>query len=405
MSEPRTSLYPLLILAFGNFVIGSGALAFIGMLDTVAADLDVSAAAAGQLAGIFSLGVCVSGPILGALTSRYPRREVLCASLGLFALGHVAAAFAGGYWSLLVIRVLTSFAGTLFTPQAAATVSLLVPAERRARTMAFVFLGWSIAAVAGLPTGAWVGAHFGWRTAMWMVAGLSVLSGVLVYAQVPAGLFVDRVDASAWRKLVLHPALLRVVAVTVVHATAQFTLFSYVVVAYRDALSATPNGITGLLCVQGIAGVAGNVLAGRIADRSGPAAVVLGAIVSMLAAFLVWNALFAAAPGPFAVGLALLAAVLWGSGTFSANSMQQVRLVDLAPPLAAVSVALNTSAIYLGQFLGAGLGGLALTRELTVPATRVLPWLGVPIFALAIWMSLAAERRVRAGGQVVDSAS
>lgn len=383
----------LLTLAFGNFVIGSGALAFIGMLDTVATDLRVTPAAAGQIAGVFSLGICVSGPILSGMTSRLPRHRVLTTSLALFAVGHVAAALAPEYWSLLAIRVLTAFAGTLFTPQAAATASLLVAPERRARTMAFVFLGWSLAAVVGMPIGSWLAVQLGWRAAMWIIAGLSLLAAALVARVVPDALFVGAIDAAAWRALIAHPALLRVVSVTAIHASAQFVLFSYVVVAYREAIGASPTQIAVLLGVSGFMGFVGNVLAGRMGDRIGPPAVIFGAIALMLVAFLVWLGVFALGPSPLGVWLAVLAAVLWGSGNFSANSMQQVRLVNLAPELSSVSVALNTSAIYLGQFIGAGIGGLVLAHAFTRPATRALPWISIPIFALALWVSAAAQRR------------
>ena len=77
----------------------------------------------------------------------------------------------------------------------------------------------------------------------------------------------------------------------------------------------------------------------------------------------------------------------------SAGSRRQVRLVNLQPALSSVSVALNTSAIYLGQFIGAGMGGLVLSHPLTQPATRALPWIGLPIFALALWLSASAQRR------------
>lgn len=376
-------------------MIGTGALAFIGMLDTVARDLSVSEAAAGQIAGLFSLGVCVSGPILGALTSRYERRTVLALSLAAFAVGHVAAALAPEYWSLLAVRILTAFAGTLFTPQAAATASLLVPMERRARTMAFVFLGWSVAAVVGLPAGAWIGAHLGWRAAMWIIAAASSIGALLVLRLVPANLFVGRIDAAAWRTLAQHPVLLMVVSVTVIHASAQFTLFSYAVVAYRDAIGASANDVAILLCISGAAGFAGNIIAGRIGDEVGPPPVIFGAIALMFIAFVLWVGLFAAGPGLPGTVLAILAAVLWGLGNFSSNSMQQVRLVNIAPALAPVSVALNTSAIYLGQFIGAGLGGLVLTHAVVQPASRVLPWIGLPVFAVAMWVSAAAERRLQ----------
>lgn len=387
----------LLSLVLGNFVIGSGALVFIGMLDTVATDLDVSVAAAGQIAGLYSLGICVSGPLLGALTSRVDRRILLSVSLGLFGLGHACAALTHSYAGLLTVRVLTSFAGTLYTPQAAGAASALVPPERRARTMAFVFLGWSLAAVLGMPAGAWIANQWGFRTALWIIAALSLLGTLLGLVQLPRGLYVATVNAQAWLDLIKHPALMRVVWVTVIHASAQFVLFSYVVVAYQDALGIDANTTAWLLGLSGAAGVVGNVIAGLLAERWGTPRVIHAALGSMLSAFVVWPLMFVMGRGQFGVPLACVAAVLWGLGNFSANSMQQVRLVNLAPQLASVSVALNTSAIYLGQFIGAGIGGLVLASAVTQPASQALPYLGLPVFVLALWVSLTAERRLQQG--------
>jgi predicted MFS family arabinose efflux permease len=178
-----------------------------------------------------------------------------------------------------------------------------------------------------------------------------------------------------------------------IHASAQFVLFSYLVVAYRDALGAGPNLTAILLGVMGLAGFLGNVIAGSLADRLGTERVIHAAIALMLSAFVLWVGLFALGAGAASTALAFAAALLWGSGNFSANSMQQVRLVNLAPPLASVSVALNTSAIYLGQFIGAGVGGLVLTAELTQPASRALPYIGLPVFVFALWVSMRAQRR------------
>jgi predicted MFS family arabinose efflux permease len=238
---------------------------------------------------------------------------------------------------------------------------------------------------------------------MWMLSGLSLVGTLLILWQVPLGLFVARIDSTAWSTLARHPVLLRVVSVTAIHASGQFVLFSYLVVAYRDALAATPNLVAILLGITGFAGFVGNVFAGRLADRIGPPAVIFGAIALMFAAFVVWLGLYAAGPGVVGIALAVIAALLWGSGNFSANSMQQVRLVNLAPPLASVSVALNTSAIYLGQFIGAGLGGLVLTHEVIHPASRALPWIGLPIFAFAMWVSASAQRRAARLGAEVPS--
>ena len=390
-------------LAFGNVVIGTGALAFVGMLDTIARDLHETPSAIGLIAGCFSLAICLSGPALGALTSRYDRRRVLTASLALFAVGHFLAATADAYWSLLAIRVFTALAGTLFTPQAAATASLLVAPERRARTMSFVFLGWSIAAVLGVPAGALIASTFGWRTAMTCIGVLSTLGAAGVWWRLPIGLFVGRIDAAAWRAIGAHPTLLRVVSVTALQASAQFTLFSYVVIAYRDTIVATPWSITLLLSMFGIAGFAGNVVAGRVADRRGPPLVIHCTLGLLVAAFVLWIVLFDLGPGTVAVALAFVIAALWGGGNFAANSMQQVRLVNLAPPLAAVSIALNTSAIYLGQFVGAASGGYVLAHPFTEPATRALPWVALPVFFIAIAVSVTAQRRIERVGPITPA--
>ena len=393
-THERAALWSL---AFGNVVIGTGALAFVGMLDSIARDLHESPSAIGLVAGFFSLAICVAGPPLGAITSRFDRRTVLTASLVLYAASHFAAAMAPGYWSLLAIRVLTAFGGTLFTPQAAGTASLLVPPGRRARTMAFVFLGWSIAAVLGMPAGAWVASAFGWRMVMEGIGVLALVGAMLVRWRLPNGLFVGRIDRAAWRAIVGHPTLLRVVAVTAIHASAQFTLFSYIVVAYHDTLAATPLTVTLLLSLNGLAGFVGNIVAGRVADRVGPPPVIVVALASMTVAFIVWTLLFLTGPGDGGLMLAILAAVLWGAGNFVTNSMQQVRLVNLAPALASVSVALNTSAIYFGQFVGAAAGGYVLAHPFTKPATMALPWVALPVFLVAIALSIAAQHRIERG--------
>ncbi len=189
-----------------------------------------------------------------------------------------------------------------------------------------------------------------------------------------------------------HPALLRVVSVTLVHANAQFTLFSYLVVAYRDTLGVSPPGLTALLSLNGLAGFVGNLAAGRIADRRGPALVIHAALLATASAFVPWIALFAVGSGPVGIAIAIVAAILWGAGNFASNSMQQVRLVNLAPTLS--SVALDASAIYLGQFVGAAVGGPVLAHAGTDPASLALPWVGLPLFFVAIGVSVVAQRRI-----------
>ena len=161
-------------------------------------------------------------------------------------------------------------------------------------------------------------------------------------------------------------------------------MFSYFTPAFKAFIDADAATITGLLVIFGITGIVGNVLAARNVDRLGAPLLVALSILAMLAGHVLW--LFA--PGsPVTLGCALL---LWGLGCFACNSMQQVRLMALAPTLAPVSVALNTSAIYLGQALGAETGG----RLIAWSGLDHLAYASIPILAISLLLTARAASRV-----------
>jgi predicted MFS family arabinose efflux permease len=378
----NASRTPLAILSFGNFVIGTGTLIIAGLLNEMAADLQTSIVAVGQLLTGYALAVCFGAPILAGLTSRIDRRMLLVGALTIFAAGHLLAAAAPNYAILMVLRIATGFGAAIFTPQAAATAGLLVPAEQRGRAIATVFLGFSIATVFGIPIGAYLGSAFGWRLALAVVGGLSVICALLLYAQLPKQLKVQPIDAAAWKSVWTNAPLLLVVAVTIVQASAQFVLFTYIAPALKDSVAAGPSTLSLTLMWFGICGVVGNIIGGSLIDRIGTPHVVAISIGLMLAGFLLW---------PFGHGslpLIATACALWGLGCFAINSAQQARLVGLATQLAPVSMALNSSAIYLGQAFGAMAGGLIIAHQ----GVGALSWVGAIIFVLALGVSFAAQR-------------
>ena len=146
----------LVVLCFGNFIIGTGTLIVPGMLPALAEGLSVKVPVAAQLITAFAFTVCVTAPPLAALTARFDRRALLVMVQLLFAGGHLASAYASTLHELLILRVVSSVGAALFTAQAASTAALLVPTQRRGSAIAFVFVGWSIASVVGMPLGAYV---------------------------------------------------------------------------------------------------------------------------------------------------------------------------------------------------------------------------------------------------------
>jgi predicted MFS family arabinose efflux permease len=364
-------------LTLGNFAIGTGAMIIPGMLNELTADLQVTPAAIGLVISVFAMTICLGGPVLAGLTSRIERRPLLVICLGIYAVTHGLAALAPNYETLLAVRILTAVGAALYTSQAAASASLMVAANERGRAIALVFLGWSISAVLGLPLGSWLGAHLGWRPTIALVGVLAAVCALWVWRQVPAGLYVAPMDRAAWRALGRHTPLLLAVAVTAVQSAGQFTVLSYLALLLRDSIAASPTVISLMFACFGIAGVSGNLLGMRFVDRLGPATVVLIAMACMAVAHALW---------PLAAGSSLASAAwiaLWGLGCFSVNGVQQARLVALAPTLASASVALNSSALYLGQAAGALTGGALIAAA----HSGWLPTAGCILIVLAMLLS------------------
>jgi len=380
------SLHRLIALAFGNFIIGSGALIVPGMLPALAEGLQVSLPAAGQLITAFAVTVAITAPLLSGATSRFDRRALLVAVLLLYFVGHVAAALVATHAQLLVVRAVTSISAGLYVAQAAAVAGLLSPPEQRGRAIAAVFLGWSLAGVIGLPAGAYVGAVLGWRTGFAMVAAGALASALWLYLALPGGLRVATMDRSMWGKLFRHPAILPVVGVTALSMGAQLVIFAYFVPAAQALVGATPLQVSLLIMCYGVTGVIGNVLAGSLCDRFGASRVVAVTLCVMLAGFLAW---------PWSEGrIAMLgfALAVMGAGGFASNSAQQVRLAGLAPALAPVSIAFNSSAIYVGQAVGTSVAAGILTALPGNPGYLALAWGACALLVLGMLLSLAATR-------------
>lgn len=375
----------LWMLMLGNFIIGTGILLPAGLLNDFTADFNITASRAGMLLFVGGLVVGIGAPLLAALTSRIERRSLLVAALVLYAAGHAAAAFVPSFELQVMVRALTVIGAAVFTPQAASTVGLLVPPEKRAGAIAFIFIGWSAASVAGIPLGTLLSHAFGWRAVYAGMAGLSLFAAVCVWLTLKPKLFVTPLSLAAWKETLSSPLLWLVFMVTLLSMSGQFSMFSYIAPILRDGFGATPGMISIMFAVVGVAGVTGNTIASKVVSNLGIDRVIAVALLSLCVGFagfaLLWGQLVPA----------MVAAAFWGFGSFSSNSLQQSRLVALAPHLAAATVALNTSVVYLGQAIGSAAGG----RMIDDGQMQATPFVALGFMASALVLSLLAERLTR----------
>jgi DHA1 family chloramphenicol resistance protein-like MFS transporter len=173
------------VLALSIFVLGTSEFMITGLLPEMARDLAVSIPATGYLISAFAIGMIVGAPLMAIVTLALPRRTTLVASLLVFVVGHVLAALASDYGVVLVARVVTALATATFWVVAAVVAVSMVGEHLRARALAVLLSGLTVATVLGVPLGTVVGQQLGWRATFWAVAGLALLGLVGVLATVP----------------------------------------------------------------------------------------------------------------------------------------------------------------------------------------------------------------------------
>jgi predicted MFS family arabinose efflux permease len=377
-------------LMLGNIVTGCAVLAPAGMLGELSSGLDVSIRTAGLLITFGAIVLCVGSPVTAWLTSRIERRSLLTVTLAVLALTNVASAFAPDYASLLVIRLIMLAVGALYTPQAAGTAALIVPEQKRGSTVAYIFLGWSLAAAVGLPLITFIASRYGWRAAYGGIAAMGCVSVVLLALRLPRGLVGVPVDLKTWIDVGRNRVILLLLLITTLHMSGQFVVFTFMGPLLAKLTGAGPDAIGLVFACYGVFGFIGIAIATRIVDSWGAWKTSVLFTVLMLAGVSGW----AVSAGTYPLMAASVA--VWGLGFASTNSMQQVRLIGAAPPLASASVSLNTSVLYVGQAVGSAIGGVLYGRDLL----HATGYVAVAFIALALMTVIVTrpKRQVEPSG-------
>jgi DHA1 family inner membrane transport protein len=383
LAKPVNTRVALIFLFLGNIVIGSGVLAPAAMINAMTADLGVSTVAIGALIGWGAVVLCIGAPAFSFFTNRIDRRTLLAASLLLYAAGHAASTFAPDYATLMVTRLVMISGAAIFTPQAASAVALMVPENRRAGAVAFIFMGWAVATAVVIPFMSIIGEVLNWRAIYAGIAVAAFLSAAGVIMLMPAKLYANRMSLRMWGDVLTRPAILILLTATALQITGQFTLYPYLAAELRRASLADSSGVALALGLSGAAGLMGSILAARLVSSIGTAQMHLICLFAMATGLIGWS-MFSAT-----LIFALVSVFIWGLGFGAGISMQQARLISVAPALASASVALNTSVLYLGQASGSAIGGDLITRNLQ----GLMSVTGVAFIVAAIVASWWARRR------------
>lgn len=378
----------LWLLAFGNFLIGTGVLMPAAMLTDLSTSFRIDMRTAGHLLLVTGLVIGFGAPVLASLTSKLDRRMLLTGILLINATGHVVSIISQSFPELVFARFVIAIAAAIFSPQAGAAVTLLVQPEKRDAAVAFVFVGWSAAMVVGVPVSGLISQGLGWQAAYAVVAGLSVLGALLLWSKLPQKLYVEAITISAWRSALKDPVILALLLVTFLSLTGQFAIFSYLSPLLAALFSAGAVDVAVAFAMAGATGVIGNLIASRLAVKF-PAQILVVVALSLMATGAITLSL---SGGIFALGLFSIA--IWGLGSFSSTSLQQSRLATTAPQLASATISLNTSTVYLGQAAGVMVGGFAFAtgNPVAVVWAALVPLVAAIVLSTAIGIKVQQEK-------------
>ena len=301
---------PLMALAIGAFGIGITEFSPMGLLPDMAEGLGVSIPTAGLLVSAYALGVMLGAPLMTLTTARMPRRRLLIMLMGIFTLGNFLSAIAPDYTTLMVARVITSLNHGAFFGVGSIVAASVVAPDKRASAVAAMFMGLTIANVAGVPLAPWIGETLGWRAAFWGIAGWGL------FAMLTLRLGLPDIKADTGGNMLAELAVLKrrdvifALLLTVLGSAAMFTVFTYIAPILTEVTGTDTLFITGMLVVYGVGLTLGNWLGGVFADRS-----VHRTLVAMLASLTVLLALFAVTmQWPVPAALTIFA---WGIATFA----------------------------------------------------------------------------------------
>ena len=385
----RRTTFAILALALGGFAIGTTEFVTMGLLPQIAEGTGVDIATAGHYVSAYALGVVVGAPLIAVMAAKVPRKGLLMALMGFFAVSHLAIAFADTYPTVMAARFLAGIPHGAFFGIGSVVAASLVSHQRRTAAVATLLGGLGVANVVGVPLATLLGQRYSWHLPYLVVGLVAVVTvaaiGVFLPHQSPSGEESMRSEMRALRRLQVWLALL----IGVVGFGGMFAMYSFITPTMTELAGLDESYIPWVLAAYGIGMVTGMVLSGRVANRVGvlKGIIVALSLVGALLAVFGWAAqvLWLAVVMVFALGVLPSIVV----------PLLQTRLMDVAHEGQSLAAALNHSTLNLANALGAWLGSLVLAAGWGYGAPSLVG-AGLAVLGVAVAvLSAVLERRAR----------
>ena len=388
MAKERFFNLPVVILIASSFMLGMSEFIVVGILPDIATDLKVSEVTVGNLVSLFACVYAPVTPLGSALSARFPRFATHLTLIGIFLAGNLLCAFAPNYAVLVVARIMIALvSGTLVA--VAMTYAPDVTTDKfRTKFIAWVFSGFSIASVVGVPIGTWVANTFGWRWAFHIINVLTIMLIVGMVVALPRNSHIVKIGFLPQFRLFFDRRIQLGVLTVVFGAAASYVFYTYLTPIMRDEVHVPEQYLSVGLVIFGAACLWSNLYGGKLADR-GRGVEPLTHIRPIYCAHAVLMASLVVAHWVPVYGALLL--VVLGMFMYLQNSASQVLYMDVAsqshPGSLNLAASLNSMSFNIGIALGSAVGGL-------VNGHFGLTWLG-PVGALFLLCAIATTTMLR----------
>lgn len=382
----KKGLYALLL---GGLGIGITEFVMMGLLPDIAKDLAISIPQAGHLISAYALGVVIGAPLLVLIAGKYPPKNILIFLMVMFTIFNGLSAFASGYTSLFISRLLAGLPHGAFFGVGSVVASRLAPKGKEAQSIAIMFAGLTIANIGGVPLGTYIGHHYSWRLSFAVI----VLVGLITIASLKY--WMPNLPASKESSLKTQLNFFKsskswlMILMIAIGTGGLFAWYSYIAPLMTEVSGFSANSITYVLMLAGLGMLLGNFIGGRLADFVSPAKASL-ILLSTMAVTLVIVYFVSFSPI-----LSLIMTFITGAVAFSLAPSIQMLMINTAKGSEMLAAATSQASFNIGNALGAFLGGLPLAAGYNYTSPSLVGSLMALTGAVVAWVIIMQSRTAK----------
>lgn len=378
----------LIALLFGGLGIGITEFVMMGLLPDIAKDLSISIPQAGHLISAYALGVVIGAPVLVSLAGSYPPKKILIALMIMFTAFNAFSAFAPGYSTLFIGRLLAGLPHGAFFGVGSVVASRIAEKGKEAQAVSVMFAGLTIANIIGVPLGTYIGHHYSWRFTFVIIVLVGLVTLLSLKAWMPALPATKNRDFRKELDFFKDPTSWLIILMIAIGTGGLFSWYSYIAPLLTDVSGFRADSITYILVLAGMGMFVGNIIGGKLADRISPAKASLALLIAMAISLFIIHYVSVNQT------LSLVMTFVTGAISFAVAAPIQMLMINTSRGSEMLAASVSQASFNIGNALGAFLGGLPLAAgfDYTSPV-----WVGTLMAltgAVFAWMIILRSRKL-----------